>query len=137
MAPLVPVLAKSLAATRQQARVEGALREMSAVLQEHADAIEHLTDAQFKLINESVLAVLSCTQSSKLRYLKNVARNAIDEIDMSDQEAIALSRVVRDISAEETEMLIGTFNYERIRVGHQDATAEGDGKTLRLAIEFD
>jgi hypothetical protein len=63
-----------------------------------------------------------------------VARNAIQDTSLSDQEAIALSRVVRDISAEEVEMLLRSFMYERIRVGHQEATFEGDLKTLRLTV---
>jgi hypothetical protein len=58
LTPLVPVLAKAIAAGRQQRRVEAAILEMSAVLESHAEAIENLTDAQFKLINESVLSVL-------------------------------------------------------------------------------
>ena len=132
--PLVPVLAKSIAATRQQARVETALREMTAVLDHHAEAIATLSDAQFKLVNEAVLAVLSCTQESKLRYLKNVVQNTIGASSLSDQEAIALSRVVRDMSAEEAEMLLFAFSYERVRIGHQASSVEGDGKTLRLTV---
>ena len=134
LTPLVPVLAKAIAAGRQQKRVEAAILEMSAVLESHAGAIENLTDAQFKLINESVLSVLSCTQAGKLEYLKRVTRNVIQDTSLSDQEAIALSRVVRDISAEEVEMLLSSFMYERIRVGHQEATVEGDLKTLRLTV---
>ncbi|MCZ8074515.1 MAG: hypothetical protein O9341_10315 [Paucibacter sp.] len=134
LTPLIPVLAKSLAAERQRKRVEAAILEMSATLESQAQAITNLTDAQFKLINESVLSVLSSTQTEKLAYLKRVARNTAQDSTISDQEAIALSRVVRDISAEEIEMLLRSFGYERIRIGHQDATVEGDGKTLRITF---
>ncbi len=134
LTPLVPVLAKSLAAGRQQKRVEAALREMSAALDSQAAAIQNLSDAQFKLVNETVLAVLSCTQVEKLQYLKRVAHNTVRTPSLTDQEAVALSRVVRDISTEEVKILLSAFKYERIRIGQQDATAEGDGKTLRLTV---
>src|SRR5256885_1203182 len=65
LAPLLPVLAKSLAASRQQQRVQQALVDVRQTLEAHEAQIRDLTDEQYKLLNESVLAILNTTQAEK------------------------------------------------------------------------
>lgn len=113
---LLPVLAKSLASERQKKRVEAELLSINALLNEQEAAIRGLTDSQYKLINEAILAVLQTTSSEKLAYLREAVRNAMSFRDIEPQEAIVLSRIVRDISAEEVVFLVKAFAYERVQL---------------------
>lgn len=116
LAALLPVLAGSLASERQRARVEQALVAISGILESHATKIRDLTDEQYKVINESVLALLQTTQAEKLSYLRAVVANAIAMREIEPQEATVLSRVVRDISAEEAAFLIRYFAFDGIHL---------------------
>lgn len=120
LAALLPVLGKSLAAERQKARVEAALGEIDQLLREHEQALLSFSDAQYKLINEAILALLHTTAQEKMAYLKRVVQNAISMTAMDAQEAIVLSRVVRDISADEAKFLCANFGYERVQVASGD-----------------
>ena len=124
LAALLPVLAKSLAAERQKRRVEAALSEINAVLREHEQALHTVSDAQYKLMNEAILALLHTTAESKMMYLKRAVRNAISMTSVDDQEAVVLSRVVRDMSAEEAAFLLENFSYDRVQVASAEAKHE-------------
>lgn len=65
LASLLPVLAKYPAAKRQQARIEAALGDIMAVLTRHEAALESMADANYKLLNESVLAIFQTTDTEK------------------------------------------------------------------------
>jgi len=116
LAPLLPVLAKSLAASRQEQRINAALAEISAVLDEHHKALEQLSDPQYKLLNEVILSVLHTTENEKLAYLKRALKRTLYASELKAHEAIVLSRMVRDISADEAAFLLRTFQFERIIV---------------------
>ena len=120
LAALLPVLGKSLAAERQKVRVEAALAEIDKVLSAHSHALNSLSDAQYKLINEAVLSLLHTTSTEKMVYLKRVVGNTISTSSLDDQEAVVLSRIVRDMSADETKFLCANFGYERIQVASTD-----------------
>jgi hypothetical protein len=129
IAPLLPVLANSLAANRQQERVKKALQEINAVLTTHEAAIRSLTDEQYKLINESVLAILTTTQSEKILLLRNAIKNALSLDDIAPQDAVMVSRVIRDISVEEASFLARAFSYQAIELS--DAT---QGEVLDTSV---
>ena len=114
LAPLLPILAKSLASERQRRRVETALSDLASVLQQHEAALRNLTDEQYKVINETVLTLLQTTQEEKLKYLRAVVENSLSEDRMLPEEASVLSRIIRDISAEEIAFLLATFRYSGI-----------------------
>lgn len=114
LAPLLPVLSNSLAASRQQRRVEETLHEIQKTLEAQAEKIRTLTDEQYKILNESVLAILQTTQEEKLNFLRNVATNSLQAVDMHSQEAVILSRIVRDISEEEIRFLLHAFRYDGV-----------------------
>lgn len=124
MAVLLPVLGKSLAAERQKARVEAALVEIDKVLRDHSQVLDSLSDAQYKLINEAVLSLLHTTSEEKMAYLKRVVGNAISASSLDSQEAVVLSRIIRDISAAEAKFLCENFGYERIQVAFADPLHE-------------
>jgi hypothetical protein len=117
LAPLLPVLAKSLAGERQRQRVEAALAEISSMLEVHDQALRELTDAQYKLLNETILAVLHTTSDEKLSYLRRAIRNGLAMTDVQPEEAVVLSRVIRDISAEEADFLVRNFSHQRLQFG--------------------
>lgn len=121
---LLPILAKSLAAERQKRRVEAALSEIDAILIEHEQALHTVSDAQFKLINETIITLLHTTAESKMVYLRRAVRNAISMTSVDDQEAAVLSRVLRDMSAEEAAFLFKNFSYERVQVASGEAEHE-------------
>ncbi|MBX3628056.1 MAG: hypothetical protein KF892_23810 [Rhizobacter sp.] len=115
LAPLLPVLAKSLAAERQKKRVEAAISEIHGLLAEQSQRVATLSDEQYKVVNETVLAVLQTTQEEKIGLLRNAVANALTTDVGTGQEAIMVSRVIRDISAEEATFLFKAFVYEGIQ----------------------
>jgi hypothetical protein len=114
LAALLPVLASTLASQRQKQRVEATLAGMNESIAKHQAQLAVLTDQQYKFINEAVLALLHTTNESKMEFLRNVVHNGLSTTGMEDHEAVFLSRVIRDISAEEAHFLIENFGYERI-----------------------
>jgi hypothetical protein len=110
---LLPILVNSLAAGRHKERVEKAIREIEAKLLAHEDALQSLSDGQFKLLNEIVLAVLQTTEDEKLAYLKQAIDNGLSAgVDLG--HSVQLSRMLRDIAAVELKFLIENFRYESI-----------------------
>jgi len=116
LAALLPVLAKSLASERQRKRIEEALVEIDTTLQRHEKMLRDLSDEQYKLINEAILALLQTTNPTKIAYLRRAVQNSLSIQDILPQESVALSRIVRDISADEADFLVRNFEYERIQV---------------------
>lgn len=116
LAALLPILAGSLAAERQKVRVERFLCDITEVLEQHEEEIRNLSDEKYKLINETVLALLQTTEQAKLKYLRAVVANTLSAADFRSQEATVLSRVIRDMSAEEAEYLLGTFEYAGVHL---------------------
>lgn len=132
LAALLPVLGKSLASERQKQRVETTLREMNDVLLKHEAQLATLTDQQYKFINEAILSLLHTTNESKMRFLRNVVQNSLSASELQDQEAVFLSRVIRDISADEAQFLIANFGYERIWLNESEP---GENERSTLAIK--
>ena len=114
LAALLPPLAKTLAAERQRNRVEAALVDIEATLRQHSDHLSLLTDQQYKFINEAVLALLHTTDEKKIALLKLVVRNGLKMSQMPDHDSVFLTRIVRDISAEEAYFLMQNFGKQRI-----------------------
>lgn len=132
LAALLPVLAGSLAAERQKARVELCLSEITSILSGHDQEIRNLSDEQYKIINETVLALFHTTEQEKLKYLRAIVANTLNVHDFKPQEATVLSRVVRDISAEEAEYVIRTFRYSGIHLMATEKGQEFSDNILRV-----
>ncbi|MEL4179742.1 hypothetical protein AABB87_13070 [Roseateles sp. PN1] len=135
LAPLLPGLANSIAAKRQEARISAAMQELQEIVARNEQSIRDLSDAQFKLINECVLAVLHTTDEQKIQQLKLAVQNCLTQTELEASEAIILGRVLRDLSAAEIAFLVDTFQYEGgIRlVEATEATIDGPS-TLRIPI---
>ncbi|MCA3002824.1 MAG: hypothetical protein ING66_11085 [Rhodocyclaceae bacterium] len=131
LAALLPVLGKTLAAERQRKRVEATLVAMDELLKAHSRQLEELTDPQYKFVNESILALLHTTNERKMALLKNAVRNGLVESDLPSQEAVFLSRIVRDISHEEVDFLARNFAYHRIWLSE---TPAGEHEVPTVAV---
>ena len=132
LAALLPILGRSLAAERQRVRVETALTEIDRILNEHADALNAISDAQYKLINEVVLALLHTTSAAKIKFLKHVVRNTVSKSSLGDQDAVLLSRIVRDMSADEMSFLKQNFGYGRVQVATTTVEADHVKRVLNV-----
>ena len=130
LAPLLPLLANSLAAQRQLARVETELVEIQKILTQHETNIRDLSDEQYKIINETVLALLQTTQTDKLRYLRSVVQNALTYRDVDSRESVILSRIVRDISSEEATFLLRAFVNDGIQLTTVEEVDEVNASVL-------
>jgi len=111
---VVPSLFSSLASRRHQARVAEAIADISECLSRHEEKINNLNDEQYKLANELYLALLQTTHVAKIEYLKKAIKRTVVTPNIDAQEAAVLSRVIRDISAEEVEFLKKVFYYRHI-----------------------
>ena len=115
LAALLPVLGQTLAAERQRRRIEQEIAEISESLERQEEKLKHLTDEQYKLVNETILALLQTTSIEKISLLKTAISNGID-IQVEPLEATFLSRVIRDISPKEVSFLAKNFQYQRVQV---------------------
>jgi len=107
---LLPVLASIPAFKRYKSRIENTLVQVEQVLNQHEQQLANLSDAQFKVINETVLTILQNLEEEKLNYLKSVIRNTLDCQDLTHHEAALLSRIIRDLSAAEAKWLVSSAN---------------------------
>lgn len=105
-AALLPLFSSTLASERHKKRLEDTLVNISSDLASVQDELSDLDDAQYKLINEAVLALFQTIDSEKLAYLRNVINNTVDDCQIEDQEAAILARLVRDLSAAEATFVI-------------------------------
>ncbi|MEW6617717.1 MAG: hypothetical protein AB1333_04885 [Patescibacteria group bacterium] len=114
LAALLPVLLGSLANGRHSRRVEKTLKEINEKLVKCEDEIKNLSDSQFKLINETILTILQTTEDEKIIYLKQVIENSIHEDAIPITLATQLSRIIRDISAEEIVFIKHNIKYNKV-----------------------
>jgi hypothetical protein len=129
VAALLPVLTQTLASGRHRRRVEETLQAISADLEALGSRLRDISDAQFKLINESILATLQTIDDEKLIYLQRAIRNGAVMCDLSLHEATAISRLVRDLSALEAHFVV-----EHVDVGRfwLNDVAPVDDKALHI-----
>jgi hypothetical protein len=136
VAALLPVLTKTLASSRHEARVEQAIADMSQTLEKHGEQLKSISDAQYKVINEMVLAVLQTTEEKKIAFLRNVLANSIEASNLTHQEADFVSRVVRDMSAREAVFLVENYRFDRFQLTNREVE-ERNEKTMIVNPETD
>lgn len=93
-------------------------------------ALRELTDEQYKIVNEAVLAALQTTQEEKFQMLRRVVANTLDARNIHPQEAVLLGRIVRDISAEEALFVIQHYSFELVQI--VDSTTEREANVLQV-----
>lgn len=114
LAPLLPILTNTLAYQRQKVRVETALIEISENLASYGERLNEISDNQYKLVNETILAILQTADKEKLELLSLAVKNTLNLHELDTHEAYFLSRLVRDISVQEIIFLQQSFSHERI-----------------------
>jgi hypothetical protein len=118
LAALLPVLSNTLAGERHQQRVRAAFDQVNATLNEHSEALRNISDSQYQLINETILALLNTTSAEKIEYLRRAINNTLMDSSSSiqPQESAVLARAIRDISADEADFLTKNFHHDRIKL---------------------
>lgn len=116
LAALLPVLAETLAAGRHRARVEAALNRIETILKAHRHRLDTLTDPQYKLMNEIVLAVLQNTEDEKVEYLRRAMIAGLEHSEISHTIVAQVSRALRDMTAGELAFVVANSN-QTIMIG--------------------
>jgi len=119
LAIFLPLLTDSLAGSRHKRRVEKAIKEIERVLEEHGDKLKDLSDSQYKIISEAILTVFQTIERQKLEYLKCAIKNTFNYPYTTTSDAERISRIIRDISADEAAFLIKNQSYELFQVGEK------------------
>lgn len=144
---ILALLVNTLANDRYKIRVEETLNDIFKMLDEVSDKINQISDAQYKLINETLVTIHQTVEEEKLSFLKNAVRHTIDLESISHYEASIVSRVIRDISAREAKFLINNEfegnKYNKICLdleeSHSKSTSnkkEGGKVTSTFVITF-
>lgn len=139
LAALLPVLTQTLAAGRQRARIGHTLQAITQDLDTLGTRLDELTDQQYQIVSSAVGAVFETVDPRKLDYLRRAARSAVDMEPAPHQEAVALGRLIRDISADEAEFLLANFGYGRVHLtagesDHKDALVVRPGSPTGLIV---
>jgi hypothetical protein len=116
VAAFVPFLVQTLASGRQSQRLEMMFAELNAVIGSHSEKMKELSDDQYKLVNEAISAAFYTINEQKLLLLKNAMMVAVEEPDIAASASDALSRAIRDISADEARFIVDNFRYTKLYI---------------------
>lgn len=125
LAAFIPFLVKSLGSSRQTKRLEKMMQELETVLERQSEQIESLTDDQYKVVNEAISAAFYTINEDKLEFLKRTIMNSINDPDLVASASDLLSRIVRDISADEARFIVRNASYKSISVEDVSEPLEG------------
>jgi hypothetical protein len=116
LSALLPLLSESLAGRRHSARIEKSLEDVHSILKEHEEALQQLTDPQYKLLNEVVLSIMQSTEDGKLKYLRRAIKRGLEAPEIDHTVAAQASRALRDMTAGELGFVIA-HSQQTIMVG--------------------
>ncbi len=122
LAAFVPFLVDALASGRQGERLEQMFAELSAITTVHSEKLKHLSDDQYKVVNEAISAAFYTINQDKLDLLKRAAANALLDGEAVSQVSDALSRAIRDMSAAEASFIMRNFKYEMLIITDTEVT---------------
>jgi hypothetical protein len=125
IAALLPILVDTLAAGRHRDRVKKTLDDIELILKSHRRMLDRLTDPQYKLLNETVLAVLQNTEDDKIVYLRRVIVTGIEHSEISHTVAAQVSRALRDMTAGELGFVVKHFGHV-IMIGPISGNVDSD-----------
>lgn len=114
VAALLPLLSTSLAATRHAKRIDDAFRDLDSKLELVESSLRDLTDNQYKLIGETILALATSVNIEKIELLKSCILNTIEVTDINDSDITVISRALRDISIKQFRTLVQYRDSEEI-----------------------
>ena len=116
LAALLPLLAVTPAALRHNKRIEKAFEEINLKLNEMGSKLNDISDSHYKLVNEVVSSILRTTDEKKIDYLKKAIKNGLEMSSLDEKSATSLSRIIRDITANEVAFLLKSVSYKLIYV---------------------
>lgn len=125
LAAFIPFLVKSLGSNRHTKRLEKMMQELEAVLGCQSEQIKSLTDDQYKVVNEAISAAFYTINEEKLEFLKRTIMNSINDPDLVASASDLLSRIVRDISADEATFLVQNASYKSVSVMEPPGKLDG------------
>lgn len=105
-AAVLPSLLSSMAGQRMQHRIEEAIKSLETEFHAMREDVYAMSDAQYKLVTEAVSAMMRATDQQKLERLRLVAANGVRERALSMQKAQVLSRIIRDVTPEELDLVL-------------------------------
>lgn len=130
---LIPVLAKLPSALRHKERIDDTLAGIQSDMQDLGERLQHLTDSQYKLVSELLATVMQTVDEEKLNMLRKAVKGSVLDPKLAPDNAGTLSRILRDISADEVRFLTRSFSYDRIQVlDPQKGEGEREAGTLRV-----
>ena len=122
-----------MAHRRYTQRIEKGLNEIVLELDKLKDKLSSIDDIQYKIINETILTLYQTIEGEKIEFLKKVITNAVDQKDIKDHESSIISRIIRDISAQEASFFVKnkfkTNEYNRIIVENVDENQSSNAET--------
>lgn len=130
-AAVLPVLFNSLASRRMQARINEAIAALEKDFASLHSDLEQMTDAQYKLVAEAVSAMMRATDEHKLAQLRLVAVNGVRERSLSMQKAQVLSRIIRDITQEELDLVLAAAPHKILAHPDYSQPQEKVGEEVR------
>lgn len=122
LAAFVPMLVQTLASGRHTKRLTKAIEDIETILSGFGDEIKNISDDQYKVINEAISSAFYTIDERKLEYLKSVIRNSAVNPDDCIGYSDAVSRIIRDISADEILFLFANSHYEGVTVTKMTTT---------------
>ena len=138
VAPFLPLLSSSLASTRHAKRIEDAFQDLDNKLKLVENSLRDLTDNQYKLICETILALATSVQVEKIELLKSCILNTIEVTELDDSDVTVISRALRDISIKQFRTLVQYRDSEEIVIYELVQTPkENDRRTWLVTSEED
>lgn len=143
---ILATLVNTLANDRYKKRINETLQDIALLFDQLNEKVNNITDAQYKLINETLVTIHQTVEKEKLLYLKNTINNTIILDQVTHHEASIVSRVIRDISAKEAQFLVESKyknnEYKGVCLDLQEppkqstSTRNGNKITANLVITF-
>lgn len=120
LAAFIPFLVQTLASNRQSQRLEKMFNELNTTLTNHKEKLEHLSDDQYKLVNEALSAAFFTIDEEKIALLKKAIISAINRPEASSAISDVLSRVIRDISVDEARFVLANSGCSKLFISSEE-----------------
>jgi hypothetical protein len=121
---IVPGLVQTAVAARHQERIEATIAGMQQDATALATKLETLTEAQYMLANECVMAVATTIDQTKLDYLRAAFRNSLSDKDVAEDTPELLSRLIRNMSAKELCLVDKLFRFGTVCIAEEEMVDE-------------
>lgn len=112
--------------------MEEELDKINTILSAHRHRLNTLTDPQYKLMNEIVLAILQNTEDEKVKYLRRAVAAGLECTEINHTIAAQVSRALRDMTAGELAFAVENV-HKTIIIG---PVSNGDGANEKIVDRY-